>query len=168
LHVERIQPSGLLLYRYGSGGRLEDMWLPRIAWRPLMRWHACMLREFNLVGCSYIDIIDYRFVKLSFRTTAKLQNTEFILFIQFATTKSCTNLMREKQKQYRTKFVVLPSRTPDLPHCSGSSELPSPYRQAEASPARFLGGATGTRMIVRCSSVGDHEWQYRSWSATGK
>jgi hypothetical protein len=24
-----------------------------------MRWHACMLREFNLVGCSYIDIIEY-------------------------------------------------------------------------------------------------------------
>jgi hypothetical protein len=26
----------------------------------LVRWIACMLREFNLVGCSYLDIIDYR------------------------------------------------------------------------------------------------------------
>jgi hypothetical protein len=25
-----------------------------------MRWHACMLREFNLVGCFYIDIFIYR------------------------------------------------------------------------------------------------------------
>jgi hypothetical protein len=33
----------------------------RICWGgSLMRWHACMLREFNLVGCSYIVIIDSR------------------------------------------------------------------------------------------------------------
>jgi hypothetical protein len=24
----------------------------------LVRWHACMLRKINLVGCSYLDIID--------------------------------------------------------------------------------------------------------------
>ena len=26
----------------------------------LMRWTPCMLREIILVGCSYLDIIDYR------------------------------------------------------------------------------------------------------------
>jgi hypothetical protein len=29
--------NGFSDFLLGSGGRLEDMWQPRIAWRPLMR-----------------------------------------------------------------------------------------------------------------------------------
>jgi hypothetical protein len=31
----------------------------------IMMWTPCMLREFNLVGCSYIVIIDYRLQALT-------------------------------------------------------------------------------------------------------
>jgi hypothetical protein len=34
-------------------------WQSIIGQECVMRWIACMLREINLVGCSYIDIIDY-------------------------------------------------------------------------------------------------------------
>ena len=36
----------------------------RIAQTRLLRWMTCMLREIHLVGCSYLDIIDYRFLFL--------------------------------------------------------------------------------------------------------
>jgi hypothetical protein len=36
------------------------MWQAMIDQICLVRWIACMLRKINLVGYSYIDIIDYR------------------------------------------------------------------------------------------------------------
>jgi hypothetical protein len=43
--------------------QFDDTWQVRIAQRYLMRWIACMLREINLVGCSYIDIIDMHIIE---------------------------------------------------------------------------------------------------------
>jgi hypothetical protein len=50
----------------------------------LMRWIPCMLREFNLVGCSYIGIIDARLHDKKGKQLSIVQSDRSFFFLPFS------------------------------------------------------------------------------------